>query len=141
MANIWKQTITVEDMNQRGLGTLAELMGIKFTEIGDDYMICTMDVRDDLKQPKGILHGGANCVLAETVGSTASNAAVSQDTHYCVGLEINANHIRSATSGMLTAKTTPLQLGRKIHVWDIQIHNEAGKLTCVSRLTMAVLKR
>jgi 1,4-dihydroxy-2-naphthoyl-CoA hydrolase len=139
--SIWFQEISVDYLNNRGANTMAEFLGIEFKEVGKDFLSAIMPVNDRTKQPIGILHGGANVVLAETVASTAANAVVDQAQFYCVGLEINANHIRSVKEGLVTAKTSALHLGRNTQVWEIKIFNEAGKITCISRMTAAVLTR
>ena len=118
---------------------MVEHLGIEMEEVGDDYLIASMPVDHRTVQPMGILHGGASIVLAETVGSMAANLAV-EEGYYCVGLEVNGNHLKSVSEGRVFAKTTPVHLGRKTQVWDIRISDEAGKNTCISRLTMAVLK-
>jgi 1,4-dihydroxy-2-naphthoyl-CoA hydrolase len=100
-----------------------------------------MPVTEKTKQPIGIVHGGANVVLAETLASTAANCVIDIERFYCVGLEINANHIRSVREGLVTATTTPLHLGRSTQVWEIKILNDEGKLTCVSRMTASVMAR
>lgn len=138
---IWHKELTLSEINERGHHTMSEFLGIKFTEIGDDFLIATMPVNDRTKQPMGILHGGANVVLAETVASNAANFVVDISKQYCVGLDINANHIRPCREGFVTAKTFPVHLGRSTQVWQIDIRNEAGKLTCVSRMTASVLSR
>jgi uncharacterized protein (TIGR00369 family) len=120
---------------------MSEYLGIEFTEVGDDYLIATMPVDHRTKQPIGIMHGGASCVLAETVGSTAANFCVDITTHYCVGLDINTNHIRPMREGYVIAVAKPFHLGKKTQVWSIDIKNKEGKLVSVSRLTMSVLKR
>lgn len=139
--NIWFKKITIDDLNQRGKNTMADFLDIQFTTFGDDFLTATMPVNERTKQPIGILHGGANVVLAETVASTAANAVVDYDHYYCVGLEINANHIRSVREGLIIATATPIHLGRTTQVWQIHIRNQAGKQTCVSRMTASVLKR
>lgn len=116
-------------------------LGILFTEIGEDFLTAQMPVNEKTKQPIGILHGGANVVLAETVASTAANAVIDLTQYYCVGLEINANHIRSVNSGLVTATTRPVHLGRTTQIWHIEIFNESVKQTCISRMTAAVLQR
>ena len=138
---VWFQEITLEQLNKRAQKTLAEVLEIKFTEIGDDFLIATMPVHERVKQPLGIVHGGANVVLAETVASTAANMVVDYNLHHCVGLEINANHLRPVTSGMLTAITRPIHIGRTTQIWTVDIFNDAGKQTCVSRMTAAVVAR
>jgi 1,4-dihydroxy-2-naphthoyl-CoA hydrolase len=104
-------------------------------------MKATMPVNEKTKQPYGLLHGGANVALAETVGSVASTYVVDHSKMMCVGLHIDANHLRGVRDGVVTATCTPIHLGASTHVWDIRIHDSAGKLSCVSRLTVAVLKR
>lgn len=127
-------------INDRGRGTMSEHIGIEFTEVGDDFIKGTMPVDQRTRQPVGILHGGASVVLAETLGSTAANVAVDGKAQYCVGLDINANHIRSVRDGQVEGVAKPLHLGRTTQVWEIRISQE-GKLVCISRLTMAVLDR
>lgn len=138
---IWFKEISVTQLNDHGKNTMSDFLGIEFTEIGDNYMIATMPVNERTKQPIGILHGGANVVLAETLASTAANAVVDLERFYCVGLEINANHIRSVREGRITATTSPLHLGRSTQVWEIKLVNEAGKITCISRMTASVIAR
>ena len=132
---------TIESLNELGKNTMGEHLGIEFTEIGADYLIAKMPVDQRTKQPFGLLHGGASCVLAETLGSVGSVCCVDIEKYNVVGVEINANHLRSAKSGYVFGKATLLHGGQKIHVWDIQITNELGKLMCVSRLTVAVLPK
>lgn len=139
--SIWFKEPTTELLNKRGENTLTTFIGIEVTKIGEDYIEGTMPVDERTVQPLGLLHGGASCVLAESLGSIAANMALDTSKEYAVGLEINANHIRSATSGIVTGKASPIHLGRKTQVWDIKIKNEEGKLTCVSRLTMAVVQK
>jgi 1,4-dihydroxy-2-naphthoyl-CoA hydrolase len=109
--------------------------------VGDDYLKMKMPVDDRTKQPYGLLHGGASCALAETIGSVASHFVIDPDKFICVGLEINANHVRSAKSGFVTATCSPLHIGASTHVWDIKIHDAKEKLVCVSRLTVAILRK
>lgn len=139
--SIWFKEFTAAQLNERGKNTMSEFLGIEFTEIGSDFLKATMPVNERTKQPIGILHGGANVVLAETIASTAANAVIDLEQFYCVGLEINANHIRSVKEGLITAITSPIHLGRSTQVWQINIMNEAGKLTCVSRMTASVISR
>lgn len=120
---------------------MSEHLGIVWTDVGDDYLKAAMPVDHRTIQPYGLLHGGASCVLAETIGSVASAMVVDHEKFYCVGLEINANHIRSARKGLVTGTASPLHLGTTTHVWDIRIHDEEGKLVCVSRITVAILPR
>jgi 1,4-dihydroxy-2-naphthoyl-CoA hydrolase len=138
---IWFRDFTLEDLNNRGKNTMVEFLDIQFIEIGDDYFKATMPVNNRTKQPIGILHGGANVVLAETVASTAANCVVDISKFYCVGLEINANHIRSVKEGLITAITNPIHIGRTTQIWNIEIFNEEGKPTCISRMTASVLSR
>lgn len=141
MKSIWYQPLTLEALNQRGAGTMTEFLGISLIEIGDDYLKATMPVNAKTKQPLGILHGGANVVLAETLASIAANVVLNTETHYAVGLEINANHIRSVSEGLVTGVTRPLHIGRTTQVWLIDIFNDKGKLSCASRMTAAVIER
>lgn len=141
MTPIWHQPFNLEFLNQRSLRTMSEFLGIVFTDIGDDFLTATMPVNEKTKQPIGILHGGANVVLAETIASTAANAVVDQAHQYCVGLEINANHLQSAREGIVTGIARPIHLGKTTQVWSIEIRNASGKLTCISRMTAAILNR
>ncbi|MCD6048450.1 MAG: thioesterase family protein [Gammaproteobacteria bacterium] len=138
---IWKEVPTVESMDKRSVGTMMEAIGIKFTEVGEDFVRGKMPVNEKTKQPIGIMHGGASCVLAETIGSTAANFCVDQKTHYCVGLSISTSHIRSAREGFVIGTAKPLHLGRSTQIWNIDITDEQGKLISSTRLTMAVLER
>lgn len=137
---VWSIQATIEALNERSRGTMLEHLGILFTEIGDDFISARMPVDQRTKQPAGILHGGASVVLAESVGSTAGNLAVDFKSHYCVGLDINANHIRSCTDGFVDGIARPLHLGKATQVWEIRVTQEE-QLVCISRLTMAVLER
>ena len=139
---IWfDKEITIEKIRNREHETMAEYIGIEFIEIGKDYLKARMPVDHRTKQPYGLLHGGANCVLAETAGSFASSLVVDHVRYAVVGLDINANHIRSATQGYVTGVATPLHLGANTHVWDIKIYDELNKLICISRLTIAVVPK
>jgi 1,4-dihydroxy-2-naphthoyl-CoA hydrolase len=138
---IWKQKADLDTVNNRGKNTMLTLLDIEFTEVGDNYLIATMPVDHRVHQPIGIMHGGASCVLAETVGSTAANFAVDQTKNYCVGLSINTNHIRSVKSGLLYAKAVPYHLGRSTQVWNIDIIDGNKKLISTTTLTVAVLDR
>jgi 1,4-dihydroxy-2-naphthoyl-CoA hydrolase len=140
MNAIWQKEFTLESLNERGKGCGVEHLGIMITQVTDNAIFATMPVDKRTKQPIGILHGGSSVFLAESVGSLAANMAVDND-HYCVGQEINANHLKSVTSGIVIAKATPFHLGRSSQVWSIEIHDESKRLICISRLTMAVLKR
>ncbi len=133
--------VTPKQLNDFSKGCMIEFLEIEFIEIGPNYLVARMPVTAKTKQPFGLLHGGASVVLAESIGSTASGLYITHLglTKKCVGLEINANHIRSETHGYVFGKCSPIHLGKTTHVWDIQITNEKGKLTCISRLTMAIL--
>lgn len=139
--SIWKMPIDLAILNQRSANTLASHCTIIFTEVGDDYLTATMPIDERTKQPMGIMHGGASCVLAETIGSSAANFCVDRKKHYCVGLDINTNHIRSIRSGLVTGTAKPIHIGRSTQVWGIEIINENGQLISINRLTMAVLNR
>jgi len=141
MAIWFNRDLSHADLKDLGIETMAEHLGIEWAEVGPDFLKARMPVDRRTKQPYGLLHGGASCVLAETIGSLASAMVVDHSKYYCVGLEINANHIRSAREGFVTGTATPLHLGATTHVWDIKIHDENDKLICVSRLTVAVIKR
>ena len=139
---IWyKKDLVINDMHSFGKDTMSEYLGIEWLEVGDDFLKATMPVDHRTKQPYGLLHGGASCVLAETVGSMASALVVDHSKFVCVGLEINANHVRSAREGRVTGVASPLHLGSNTHVWDIKIYDEMQKLVCISRLTVAVIPR
>ena len=139
---IWKQALTLEGINTISQNTLVDHLGIEFIEIGDDYLKAKMPVDHRTVQPFRLLHGGASVALAESVGSTASMGVLEDATKYMpVGVEINANHLRSATSGNVYATVKPIKIGRRLHVWNIEIEDDAGKLVCVSRLTIAVIEQ
>ena len=131
----------VDRLNERGKNTMVEYLGIEITEVGKDFIKGKMPVDHRTQQPLGLLHGGANVVLAETLGSIAANEVIDIKKQYAVGLEINANHLKSARDGYVYGTTRPIHLGRKTQVWEIRIENENGDLTCISRLTMAVMDR
>jgi len=139
MKNIWKKELNLQELKQFANNSIVEYLGIVFTERDVNSLSATMPVDKRTIQPLGILHGGASVVLAETLGSAASYMTVI-DPVYTVGLEVNANHIKSVTSGIVTGTAKPVHLGNTTQVWDIMIKNEKGQLTCMSRLTMAVLK-
>lgn len=132
---------SLEHLKELRTNTLAEQIGIEFTEIGPDYLKGRMPVDNRTRQPYGILHGGASCVLAETLGSIASAFVTDHTRNYCVGLEINANHIRSVREGWVTGIAKPIHLGGSTHVWDIRIYDEKEKLVCISRLTVMVIPK
>jgi uncharacterized protein (TIGR00369 family) len=136
---IWTTRPTVDDLHRIHRDTVVSILGIEFTEVGDDFLCARMPVDIRTKQPHGILHGGSSVVLAETLGSCAAQHCVDATAFRCVGLDVNANHLRSVESGWVTGRAEPLHLGRTTQVWQIEIRDEAQRLVCVSRLTMAVL--
>jgi uncharacterized protein (TIGR00369 family) len=138
---IWRSLRSIEDLNSSRPGTMVEHLGIEFTEIGDDFIRGTMPVDGRTRQPYGLLHGGASVALGETLGSTGATLCVDTREYQCVGQEINANHVRAARTGLVTGTARPVHLGGRTQVWVIDIVNEAGKLVCTSRLTVAVIRR
>lgn len=128
-------------INAMSKGNMLEHIGIVCTEVGKDYIVATMPVDHRTQQPYGLLHGGASVVLAETLGSIAAHCTIDPSKHYAVGIDINANHIRSAKSGIVTGITRPIHIGRKTQVWEIKIHDEDEKLICISRITMAIVDK
>lgn len=139
MMSIWFQPFSLEELHRRGLRTMVHHLEIEFTEIGDDYLKATMPVSEKTQQYMGILHGGASCVLAETVGSVAANCAIDHHKYRAVGQEISASHLRPVSSGKVTAITRSIMLGKRSQVWEIKLYNDQGKMSCISRLTMAVI--
>ncbi len=139
---IWKkENVTLDYLNAMRTNTLAGVLDMNFTEIGENYLKLQMPVDIRTHQPYGLLHGGASAALAETAGSVASSLCIDTDKQICVGIEINCNHVRGKRDGMVTATATALHIGATSHVWDIRITDEADKLICISRLTVAVLKK
>ncbi len=136
---IWKKEFTVKDLNDFRSGTLVGRLDIRFIEKGDDFLSAVMPVDDRTRQPMGLLHGGASVALAETLGSSASYMTL-EEGYNSVGLEINANHMKSISEGEVIGTAKPVHLGRSTQVWDIDIKNRQGELICISRLTMAVLR-
>jgi 1,4-dihydroxy-2-naphthoyl-CoA hydrolase len=136
--NIWKKPPTIETLQEFSKNTMVQHLGIEFTLVGDDFLEARMPVDVRTLQPFGLLHGGASATLAETLGSIGAYHCI-DGTKSCVGLEINANHIRAARSGWVTGRAVPVHLGRTTHVWEIRITDDAGDLTCISRLTMMIL--
>lgn len=135
---IWQQPLSVDILNAINEDTVVRRLGIEFLEVGDDFLRARVPVNAHTRQPYGLLHGGVSVVLAETLGSCGAVYACPEGWR-AVGLDINANHIRGATSGWVTGTARPVHIGRSTQVWQIDMHNDAGELTCVSRLTMAVL--
>lgn len=139
---IWKVKPSLEILNQSSKNTMVEHLEISFSAIGDDYLEATMPVSHKTVQPFRILHGGASVALAETLGSVASNIISSVDGNQVVGLEINANHLKSAVEGQtVTGRVEPIRIGRRVHVWQINIKDESDNLLCTSRLTVVVLAK
>lgn len=138
---VFLQKVTVEELNSLSKNTMLERIGIEFTQAGPDFIEATMPVDARTHQPFGLLHGGASVALAETLGSVAANYCVDPARQYCVGLDINANHLRAVRSGNVTGTTKPVHIGKKTQVWEIRIVNDQQELVCVSRITMAVLDR
>jgi 1,4-dihydroxy-2-naphthoyl-CoA hydrolase len=140
--SIWfDPSITVAQLQALVPGTMGGAIGLELMEIGENFLKARIPVDERTIQPYGLLHGGASAALAETLGSVGSAFVIDQTQYYCVGLEINANHIRGARDGYVYGTATPLHLGKTTHVWDIRIHDEKEKLVCVSRLTVAILRR
>ncbi len=138
---IFAENITVEHLNNLSRNTMSERIGIEFTQIGQDFIEATMPVDARTHQPLGLLHGGASVALAETLGSVAATCCVDSSRQFCVGLEINANHIRGVRAGYVKGTTRPVHIGKKTQVWEIRIVNEKEELVCVSRITLAVLDK
>jgi 1,4-dihydroxy-2-naphthoyl-CoA hydrolase len=139
--SIWRSLRTVEELNANREGTLIANLGIVFTEIGADFVRGTMPVDTRTVQPYGLLHGGASVALAETLGSMGAAMCVDANEYHVVGQEINANHVRAARRGLVTGTARAVHLGGRTHVWTIDIVDDAQKLVCISRITMAVIKR
>jgi len=137
---IWKQTTDPDRINAWNHGSLVEHLGMRITEVGEDYVRGTMPVDARTKQPFGLLHGGASVALAESLGSLAGTLCL-ETSEMAVGLDINANHVRAVTEGIVTGTARALHLGRNTQVWEIRIEDERGKLVCISRLTLAILPR
>jgi len=133
--------VTVDDLNQLSKNNMVEHLGIVFTEVGEDYISATLPVDKRTHQPYGLLHGGASVALAETLGSMAAALCVDRTRQYCVGLEINANHVKSAREGIVTGTTRPIHIGKRTQVWEIKIVNPQNELISISRITMAVIDK
>lgn len=137
--SIWFNEPSIEAINAGMKNTACEAMGLQVTEIGPNFIRGTMPADSRTFQPFGLVHGGANVVLAETLGSIGANCVVDTSQHYCVGQEVNANHLRGVRSGLVTGTARLVHAGRTSQVWSIELHDDSGKLTCISRLTMAVV--
>ena len=138
---VFREPVSIEALNALSRGNLIEHLGIVFTAAGEDWISATMPVDARTRQPYGLLHGGASLVLAETLGSSAGNLCVDPASQVCVGVEINANHLRAVTEGLVTGTARALHVGRSLHVWEIGIVDAAGRRVCASRLTLAVVPR
>ncbi len=136
--SIWQKTISTDILAQAHIDTAVSQLGMEFLEVGDDFIRGRVPVDKRTRQPYGLLHGGVSVVLAETLGSCGA-AYSCPEGYRAVGLDINANHLKGATSGWVTGTARPVHMGRTTHVWQIDMTNDAGELTCVSRITMAVL--
>jgi len=139
--SIWSTKPDLDAINLLGQNTLVSHLDIKFSEAGEDFLKATMPVDNRTHQPMGILHGGASVVLSETLASIGAYLCVDTDLHFCVGLEINANHIRSVRTGKITGIGKPVHLGRTTQIWEVRISDEKERLICISRVTLAVLTR
>jgi|SRR6478736_2772086 1,4-dihydroxy-2-naphthoyl-CoA hydrolase len=139
--SIFKQGITLEMLNKLSANTLVDTLGIVYTTIGEDFLEAKMPVDHRTHQPLGLLHGGASVALAETLGSVAAMCCLDTNLQYGVGLEINANHIKSVRDGFVIGKVKPIHVGKKTHVWEIRITTEKNELVCVSRITMAIIDK
>lgn len=138
---IWKQSPSIEQINASSSNTLVDTLGMRVTEIGDDFIRGSMPVDARTRQPFGLLHGGASVALAETLGSLAGNLCLDSAREVAVGLDINANHVRAITQGLVTGTARALHVGRTTQVWEIRIEDEKQRLVCISRLTLAVVPR
>jgi len=138
---MFNPTVTVEMLNEQFNINMTKILGIEYTELGDNFLAGKMPIDERTQQPFGILHGGASVVLAESLGSLASNLIVDQKKQYCVGLDINANHIKGVENGFVYGKATAVHIGKRTHVWQIEIINEKAELVCTSRLTIAVIDK
>ena len=138
---IWAQKPPLEMIQKMCVGTMCEALDMRFIEMGDDFLKATMPVDKRTKQPAGLLHGGASVALAESLGSIASALCLKSQDKMPVGVEINANHLKSATSGLVTGTCKPIRVGHSMHVWSIEIHNEKNELVCVSRLTVMIVDK
>ena len=137
---IWFRAYDIDSIKEVGKGNLGEHLGIELIELGDNYIKGRMPVDARTKQPTGVLHGGASAAFAESLGSIGGNLVIDMNKYTCVGLDINANHLKAVSSGYVYGIAFPFHIGKKTQVWSIEIHNEEGKLVCISRLTLAVIE-
>ena len=138
---IWAKKISLDEIDAFLKNSIEEQLGIKIVEVGDDYIKATMPVDHRTRQPFGILHGGASVVLAESLGSFASYLIIKSEDQIGAGIEVNANHIRSVSEGIVTGIVRPIHLGNQLHVWEIKIRDQKNKLICISRLTVAIINK
>jgi 1,4-dihydroxy-2-naphthoyl-CoA hydrolase len=138
---VFNTAVTVERLNALSANTMVAHLGIEYTRLGEDFIEARMPVDHRTHQPLGLLHGGASVALAETLGSVAATCCVNTAVQYCVGLEINANHIKSVRQGFVIGTARPVHIGKKTQVWEIKIVNEQQELVCISRITLAVLDK
>ncbi len=138
---LWSKKPTTKELDEACKNTMCSHIGMEFTEIGDDYLIAKMPVDHRTIQPAGLLHGGASVALAESLGSIASLLCLKSKDKMPVGIEINANHLKATTSGFVHGKVTAIRRGQSLHVWNIEIKNDQGDITCVSRLTCMIVDR
>lgn len=138
---VFDRSLTPETLRKLSNQTMIEHLGIEFTGVGDDYIEARMPVDHRTHQPYGLLHGGASVALAETLGSVAAAFTTNPQTHYCVGVEINANHLKGVRSGFVTGVAKPIRIGKRIQVWEIRITDAQNDLVCISRITMAVIEK
>ena len=141
MASIWYQTPDPALIDAMSEGTIDEHLGIKITQVGDDYLSGTMPADKRTFQPYGIVHGGANVVLAETLGSIAGAHVIDTNSLLCLGQEVSATHLRPVSSGMITGTARPIHLGKRSHVWEIRLENDQGKLSCIAKLILAIVPK
>ena len=139
--SLWKQPPDLARINGWSANTMMETLGIRITAVGDDWLQGTMPVDHRTHQPYGLLHGGASVTLAETLGSAAAMLCVDADKEVAVGIDINANHVRGITKGVVTGTARPIHIGRSTHVWEIRIEDEHQRLICIARLTVAIVPR
>jgi 1,4-dihydroxy-2-naphthoyl-CoA hydrolase len=138
--SIWFRPYTLEELDRTSKDSMVEYLDIRFSEIGPDYLRATMPVDKRTWQPYGLLHGGASLALAETLGSVGGNCVVDGSRFYCVGQEINANHLRAVRSGRVTGTARPVHIGARSQVWEIRIEDDKGRLACISRITLVVVE-
>ena len=141
MSSIWHHTPNPSLMDKMSEGTIDQHLGIKITEVGDDYLIGTMPADSRTFQPYGIVHGRANVVLAETLGSMSGAHVIDSEHYLCMGQEVSATHLRPVSSGLVTGTARPIHLGRRSHVWEIRLTNDQGKLSCIAKLILAIVPK